>query len=337
MPVSIYDIAKAAGVSAATVSNVLNDRGRVSEKTRVLVTRVAKEQGYVPNLNARGLRKRSTKTIGIVTPDVSNDYFSSMVLDVERAMHEHGYTSFICNTWYRDAENADYIDELKQRNVDGIFFVGGEQLGDLTILEDTPCAFIDYVYPMRPKRFTIALNNIDKIVYDQTALLIERGCTNPALLMFHPVEKEREESVGIRGFTQSLQDHGIEFDESRLLLTTHDKTSYLVARERMAQKLDEDAGYDGIVCVGDRTALGCCEAIQERGLALGRDIKVIGMDNSLYSRLGSIGISTVERNISRMVKFAVGTMLQMLAGEEPEQQELVVPHRIIERATTLGK
>lgn len=337
MPVSIYDIAKAAGVSAATVSNVLNNRGRVSEKTRALVTRVAKEQGYVPNLNARGLRKQRTKTVGIVTPDVSNDYFSDMVLDVERAMHEHGYTSFICNTWYRDAENADYVDELRQRNVDGVFFVGGEVLGDLSVLEDTPCAFIDYVYPMRPRRYTIAINDFEKIVYDQTALLIERGCANPALLMFYPVDKERKENVGIRGFTQSLRDHGIAFDESRLLLTTHDKTSHLAARERMAQELDSGGGHDGIVCVGDRTALGCCEAIQERGLSLGRDIKVIGMDNSLYSRLGSIGISTVERNTSCMVKFAVGTMLQMLAGEEPEQQELVVPHRIIERATTLGQ
>lgn len=336
MPVSIYDIAQAAGVSAATVSNVLNDRGRFSEKTRVLVTNTAKQLGYMPNLAARGLREQRTNTIGIVTPDVSNDFFSAIVLTLERAMHEHGYTSFICNTWYRNAENADYLAELKQRGVDGIFFVGGESLGDLALLGDTPCALIDYPLPERPRRFTLARNDASQAVFDQAELLISRGCTSPAILMTTSFDDLSKETIMLPGFKRCLTKHGIAYSDDRALVMTHEKTSQQSARDRMAQALAGDFAFDGIVCIGDRIALGCCEELAAHGIKPGIGVKVIGLDNSLYSRLGAFGISTVERNTDVMARFAIDTMLSMLAGKEPSVQELIVPHRIIERASTLG-
>ena len=336
MPTSIYDIAQAAGVSAATVSNVLNNRGRFSEKTRVLVERVAGELGYIPNLAARGLRERRTNTIGIVTPDVSNDYFSGIVLDLERSMHERGYTSFICNTWYRDAENADYLAELKQRGVDGIFFVGGERLGDLSVLGDTPCAFIDFAYTERPERFTIARNDLPQIVYDQTELLINRGCASPALLAFMRIDDLREKNIALVAFKRCLDEHRIVYSDDMVLEMSHEKASRYSARDRMAHAIEEGFSADGIVCIGDRIALGCCEELQAHGLEPGKDVKVIGLDNSLYSRLGALGISTVERNTGAMTRFAINTMLQMLDGNDPSEREAVIPHRIIERTSTLG-
>ncbi len=336
MPASIYDIAQAVGVSAATVSNVLNDRGRFSEKTRKLVMRAADELGYMPNLAARGLRERRSNTIGIVTPDVSNDYFSRMVLSIERSMHEHGYTSFICNTWYRDAENADYLAELKQRNTDGIFFVGGEHLGDLSVLCDIPCAFVDFTYPERPSRYTIACNDFTAMVRDQTELLIKRGCKRPVLLMFRSKDDLCEESIALTSFKQSLTDHNIEYDESMLLQMTHKKSSQEVARDQIELALESGFTFDCVACIGDRIALGCCEALQDHGLVPGKDVMVIGLDNSLYSRLANPGISTIERNTESMTRFAVDTMLQMLAGNDPTEREVVISHRIIERASTLG-
>ena len=110
--VSIYDIAQLAGVSTATVSNVLNEKGSYSAKTRDLVLRIAHEQGYVANFAAKSLREASTKTIALLTPDVSNDFFSTLVLRVESLLHESGYTSYICNTG-SDAEREErYVRDL---------------------------------------------------------------------------------------------------------------------------------------------------------------------------------------------------------------------------------
>ena len=85
--VSIRDIAKLAGVSTATVSNVLNEKGSYSDKTRDIVLRIAREQGYVANFAAKSLRESTTKTIALLTPDVSNDFFSTLVLKVEHLLH----------------------------------------------------------------------------------------------------------------------------------------------------------------------------------------------------------------------------------------------------------
>ncbi len=334
MPASIYDIAKAAGVSAATVSNVLNERGRFSEKTRDLVLKVADELGYMPNLSARGLREQRTNTIGIVTPDVSNDFFSSMVLNVERAMHERGYTSFICNTWYRGTDNADYLAELKQRNVDGIFIVGSEPIGDFSVLGSIPCALVDFVYLNRPKRYVSVENDNSRIVADQVELLFEKGCTHPLLLTFDIGEKGSPEDYAYASFTAALRRAGIADPDSHIVTLPHNKSSREEAEDYVNALLDEGREFDGIVCIGDRVALGACQALLGRGILPGGEVKVIGMDNSLYSKLGYLGISTVDRGTDEMVERAVEGMMQMLASEEPAERDVVIPHRIIERETT---
>lgn len=123
--VSIYDIAKAGNVSVATVSNVLNGKGRVSPATRSRITNLAQEMGYVPNLTAKSMRRQQTYTVGIITPDVSNEFHSSIVLEVETQLYEHGYTSYICNSGNDRQRESAYIQNLVQRNVDGLMFVGG--------------------------------------------------------------------------------------------------------------------------------------------------------------------------------------------------------------------
>ena len=107
---SIHDIAKIAGVSAATVSNVLNDKGRVSKRTRLMVQEVARSQGYVANFAAKGLREQQTHTVGIVTPDVSNVFHSVIVLRVEPLLHETGYDAFICNSSNDPARMRSYVE-----------------------------------------------------------------------------------------------------------------------------------------------------------------------------------------------------------------------------------
>ncbi len=330
MPVSIYDIAKAAGVSAATVSNVLNERGRFSEKTRKLVQQVADDLGYMPNLSARGLRERRTNTIGIVTPDVSNDFFSSMVLNIERAMHERGYTSFICNTWYRSSDNADYFAELKQRNVDGIFIVGTEKVDDFSVLGSIPCALIDFTLEDRPERFVSVENDSSRLVADQTELLFSKGCKKPVLLSFHIGKDDYARA----SFTEVLSQKGIDDAGSRIIVLPHNKTSREEAADCTSRLLDEGMDFDGIVCIGDRVALGACQALLDHKMLPGRAVKVIGMDNSLYSKLGYFGISTVDRGTDEMVERAVEGMMQMLGGGDPAERDIVISHRIIERETT---
>ena len=105
------------------------------------------------------------------------------------------------------------------------------------------------------------------------------------------------------------------------------------AAQLVGECLDAGYGFDGAVALGDRVALGVVNALKERGVAVGTDVRVIGMDDSIYSRISSPAISTVRRNTGQLAKKGVEALL---AGKEPAQTHVVVPHEVIERATTLG-
>jgi LacI family transcriptional regulator len=108
-----------------------------------------------------------------------------------------------------------------------------------------------------------------------------------------------------------------------------------------AQLVDEclDAGYsfDGVVALGDRVALGVVNALKVRGVAVGRDVRVIGMDDSIYSRVSTPAISTVRRHTGELARQGGEALLALLGGGRVAQAHIVVPHEIVERATTLGE
>ena len=116
----------------------------------------------------------------------------------------------------------------------------------------------------------------------------------------------------------------------------HRQTSLVEAAQLVDECLDAGYEFDGVVALGDRVALGVVNALKERGVAVGTDVRVIGMDDSIYSRISSPAISTVRRNTSQLAERGVEALLALLAGEKPAQTHVIVPHEVIERTTTLG-
>lgn len=335
--VSVYDIAQLTGVSATTVSNVLNGRGRFSKKTRDLVLKVADEQGYVVNLAARGLHSGRSHTAGIITTDVSNDYFASIVLELERLMRASGYTSFICNTMYDPNQLVAYVQELRQRNSDGLFIVGGTAPDNLATLTSQPLVLIDfYSSGALPVNSATVRTDLFQSTSDQVTVLARYGCQRIAILLLDAPRNYRPGHPIYQGYRAGLAACGLPFDSELEIVGPHLKKSRIESRELVLDLIDREVVFDGIVAVGDRQALGAVEALQERGLVPGQDVRVIGLDNSLYSQLYTPAISTVERNTDEMARAGAKAMLAMIEGKEPETREFTIPYRIIERATTLG-
>ncbi|WP_179184906.1 LacI family DNA-binding transcriptional regulator [Collinsella vaginalis] len=335
--ISIYDLAKLTGVSATTVSNVLNGRGRFSEKTRKLVLDAAAEHGYVTNLAARGLHSGISHTVGIITTDVSNEYFSSIVLEIERLMRLSGYTSFICNTLYDSRQLEEYIRELRRHNCDGIFIVGGSGPKDIASNSTLPHVFIDFTSSSTSENSVSIGTDLEKATHDQVDTLARHGCNRIMLLLLDALRAFRPEHPIYEGYRAGLEAHGLEFDPDLEIIGPHLKKSRVESRELVLGALDRGIEFDGIVATGDRQALGAVEALQERGLIPGKDVLVIGLDNSVYSQLSAPRISTVERDTDEMARLGAVAMLDLVAGREPDSRRIVVPYRVIERETTLGK
>ena len=339
---SIYDIARIAGVSTATVSNVLNGRGRFSDATRERVLRIADEEGYLPNTNARSPRNVRTYTVGIVTPDVRNEYFSNIVLTIERAMFDHGYSSFICNTSYNEERAAAYIDNLRRRRIDGLFIVGKECVGNLPSIGDIPCALVDYYAPDRPSRYFLTQNDVDAMYVEQIKLLARRGCRRIGFILPNVSGIEHHpnfERLFRTSVAKACADFGVELDPDLILYMpptrqeSHDSVNAFIDAHTGAR----EKPIDGIAVVGDRTALSVVHALQRNGIEPGREVKVIGMDNTAASRYSSPAISTMDRNTEMMAYAATGAMVAMLKGKDPAEREVLIPYRIIERETTLGR
>lgn len=334
--VSIYDIAKLAGVSTATVSNVLNNKGSYSDKTRDLVLRIAREQGYVANFAAKSLRESSTKTIAIITPDVSNDFFSNLVLDVEGNLREAGYSSYICNTANDPERETTYVLDLLSKQVDGLVFIGGTARMTIETNVDVPVVHIDHTGKSGMNREVFVGNDMPRLSYDMTKTLFDRGCRRIALASVSASLYRTAEHDQAAGYYAFLQEHGIVLDKNLVLEGPHRQTSLLEAEQLVNECLADGFQFDGVVALGDRVALGVVNALKSHGIDVGSDVLVIGMDDSIYSRISTPSISTVNRHTGEMAERGVEVLLSMLRGEDPAETHLIVDHDVVERATTLG-
>lgn len=336
--VTIYDIAKLAGVSAATVSNVLNDKGRVSERTRKLVQGIAEEQGYVVNSAAKSLRESRSRTIGVITPDVSNDFFSSIVLHMEKLLFERGYLTFICDTANDRERESRCIKSLVEKQVDGIVFVGGDSpCWSEDVPSSIPAVYVDRQIVTPPAGAAVVDSDARTLTAEVTKLLFSRGCRHVIYLCVSSGYTSFENDVRYLGYLDALKACDIRLDKNLVLAGPHKRSSMEEARDLVGGCLDDGFHFDGIVAMGDRLALGAFGALQERGVTIGTDVLLIGQDNSLYSRITSPGISSVERHTDQMARAAVDSLLSMIEGESQGGDMVIVPHEIVERETTLGR
>ncbi|GMA60185.1 LacI family DNA-binding transcriptional regulator [Alicyclobacillus fastidiosus] len=127
--ITVYDIAREANVSVSTVSRVLNGTAPVKESTRNLILEIIEKYQFQPNALARSLIKKETKTIGIILPDITNPFFPEVFSGAENALREAGYTFFLCTTAGDSRRESEYLSILRERQVDGILFLGGVLTG----------------------------------------------------------------------------------------------------------------------------------------------------------------------------------------------------------------
>ena len=179
---SMRQIAVAAGVSVATVSHVINGSGRFSEDTRKRVEAALKEYGYVTNMAAKSLRMAQSRTIGMIVPDISNDFFSKIALHVERELATEDYSVFVCNSANDPARERDYFRTLASKQADGIICISGlRRLDGEFVPHGIPVVCIDRA-PENDLGFPhVGSDNIGG-GYMATEHLIERGCKDLSLI-----------------------------------------------------------------------------------------------------------------------------------------------------------
>lgn len=307
---TIRDVAKAAGVGLATVSRVLNNNGYVKPETRDRIQQAAAELGFVPNMVARSLVRKSTATIGLIIPDITNPFFPAVTRGVEDAASEAGYTVFLCNTDNDQTMEAQDVKKLRERMVDGIIFVGTSDRRELveTLLADgVPVVVTDR---------QVADLDVDSVLVDNTAgavaacrHLLDLGHTRIGHAAGHRLTRTGHDRFA--GYTRALKDAGIRVDDA--LVAWGDFTvesGYRVAQVLLGRSPRPTA----IFAANDMMAFGVMRAAQEAGVAVPDHLSVVGFDDIQMAGLVRPGLTTVRQPAYEMGRVAMCMLKERMAG-----------------------
>lgn len=332
--ISIKEIAKLANVSVATVSRVINNNGRFSEATRQKVQGIIDKYGYTTNMAAKSLRMSKSKTVGLIVPNIDNEWFSQLVLEIEREFFEKNYSVFICNTSQDEDKEIAYFKSLDSKLVDGIICISGrEDIPTNIITRDIPIVCID----RKPKDHTDVYyveSNHYSGGYLATEELIKKGCKKIAIVSRNKtlsVNKQR-----LEGYKQALKDHNLEQDKNLQLLLDISSANYEGAREAMNQFIKSGIEFDGVFATNDWRAYGVMVALSENNISVPQDVKVIGFDDISISYACQPSLSTIHQDVEGLAKKATSLLLNLMNDKEIQMDErrFILPVKVISRDST---
>lgn len=331
--VTIEDIAKEAGVSATTVSNVIHGRtNKVSAYTVELINEIIRERGYVPNLSARAMKTRSSKVVALINHLESRDqekfmsdpFFMDLTSAVEKALRERGYFLMIRAI----SESEDLLAFLRNWNVEGVFMPG--------LFEDEPFyqTLLDLKLPVVLTDSYVSnlghMTNIGLQDFEGGRIATEHLVQNGHKRIVFAGPKVKTGGVveqRLLGYKQALADNGIPFDPSLVYECEFSTTKMMELGGALAKRED----ITGVFATADILAAGIMSGLQQAGRMVPRDISIVGFDDINWARMTMPMLTTVHQDAVKKGRLAAECMIQLLEGESNQLQNRVLPVQLVER------
>ncbi|EDO1366575.1 LacI family transcriptional regulator [Listeria monocytogenes] len=316
---SIKDIAKLSGVSVATVSRVINDNGRFSEETREKVLAVIKETNYQMNFSAKSLRMNKSFSVGILVPDISNYFFSSVVQQIEAILFDQGYSTIICNTGRNLDKEMAYLNMLESKMVDGLIVISGaDEFGFKYTNAENGIPYVCIDRQPKDKKDTIFISsNHYQGAFEATEALIHAGVKSPVIFMHSRQSSSAKERL--KGFQDALKKNNIRYDPDVSKFTVdlqiHDYQKNIITF------VNEVTTMDGIFAINDNIALELLNLLPTIGKKIPNDIKVIGFDDTPQCNYTVPKLSSVKQNIPKIAQITVDNLITII--KNPKQKKRI--------------
>jgi len=323
---TLKDVAAECGLTVTTVSRVLNNRGYISEETKQKVHEAMEKLNYRPNEVARSLSKKYTNTIGVIVPHIRHPYFCEMISNIENAANKRGYKIILCNSKGAEHKEKEYIDMCRSNRVAGIIlFSAGVEVQEFTD-SNIPLVTVERFI----ETGTAAVECDNKQGGELAAKhLIDCGCKS--LLQVSGV---RENSMPADdrtvGFASVCEQNGVKYREVKTSIGEYNSLDY---HELLEEALILDEEIDGVFASSDLIAaqvLQVCAKLKKR---VPEDIKIVGFDDVMISRLTTPPITTIHQPIKEMAVAAVDIVIAAAEGNTVAKRTLL-PVSIVEREST---
>lgn len=331
MNITIYDVAREANVSMATVSRVVNGNPNVKPATRKKVNEVIERLGYRPNAVARGLASKKTTTVGVIIPDISSIFYAELARGIEDIATMYKYNIILSNSDANHDKELHLIQTMLGKQVDGVVFMSSniteehiEELkkspvpvvlaGTVEDTEQIPSVNIDY----------------KQAVMDAVAFFEGNGHSRIALVTGPATDAITRKNI-MPGYRESLEKAGLSFEEDYVIETDF---SYDSGVEALSQLADLDERPTAIYVSSDEAALGIIHAAYDRGIKIPEELEVISSDNTRLSLMVRPRLSTVVQPLYDIGAVSMRLLTKLMNKEEVEESSVILPHRLELRGST---
>ncbi len=330
--VKIEDVAKAAGVSVATVSRVLNEQGGVLPQTQERVRKAVEALRYEPNLSARNLRRNESRIILILAPNFSNPYYSNVLSGICDVSRNLGYSTLMYNTYDSNALNEQLVTSLFQKNrADGMITLAvnkddrwlAKYAGKYPLVQCSEYVE-DAILPH------ISVDN--RLAAKESVLqLIAQGHTKIGIVT--SANRYLSSENRLRGYLDALETAGIERDDALIAYASADY-SFASGKQAARDLLSLPEPPSAIFCVSDILALGVIAAAGKMGLQVPWDLSVTGFDDVDYTTMFHPYLTTVAVPCYELGRSSMLLLYDHILQKPSAQQEVYLPHQIVLRETT---
>ncbi|UVI27870.1 catabolite control protein A [Paenibacillus spongiae] len=334
MTVTIYDVAREAGVSMATVSRVVNNNPNVKPQTRKKVFEAIERLGYRPNAVARGLASKKTTTVGVVIPDISNAIFAEVARGIEDIANMYHYNIILCNADKKKDKEIRVINTLLEKQVDGLLFMGG------TVTEEHAQAFKTANVPIvlcatTDENGAIPSVDIDHeaAAFDAVQLLIKQGHTSIGMIS-GTLQDPANGYARFQGYKRALQSAGIPYDEELVRIGNY---RYESGVDAMKYFLELPKRPTAVFSATDEMAIGAIHCIQDYGLKVPEDISVISVDNSRMASMVRPQLTAVAQPMYDIGAVSMRLLTKLMKKETVEHAKVVLPHEVVTRQSVGNK
>ncbi len=331
MTVTIYDVAREANVSMATVSRVVNGNPNVKPTTRKKVNEAISRLGYRPNAVARGLASKKTTTVGVIIPDISNSFYAELARGIEDIATMYKYNIILSNSDENIEKEITLINNMLAKQVDGILFIGGT-VSDVHKEEYERAGVPIVLATTYDEAKTIPSVNInyEQAAFDAVDYLIKKGHKSVAFVN-GPIENNIISLSKLNGYLRALQENGLEFDENLLTYGDHSYESGIEAFEMLHER---NITPSAIFVASDEMAIGVIHSAQDHGLLIPNNLEIIGFDNTRLALMVRPKLTTVVQPIYDIGAVAMRLLTKYMNKETVEDSHVILPHHLQIRQST---
>lgn len=310
---TVHEVAREAGVSAATVSRYLNGTAKVAEDKRQVIESVIERLNFKPNVLAQNLKTGSTRTIGVLTQSLVSGFFNETMTGIEDALKAAGYAPLIVTGHWHADEEAERIELLIARRVDGLVILTGN-LTDAQILKFSQrVPIVAFGRKLQGKQaFGFSLDNYTAAC-EAMDYLVEQGHRNIAFIA--GPEEHEDARARLAGYRDTLARHKIRFNAKLVVQGDFQESGGLLA---VNQLMESRQRFTAIFAANDLTAYGARLALYRRNIRVPEDISIVGFDDLHTSMCATPPLTTVRQPLFEVGQCLGHAMLKMIAHEKFE-------------------